>query len=1182
MKLKVNILAVLLLNILLSVFTVPRISAQDSGPADTEAVSPPEISADNEESAGGTPDLAASVLEMDIKTSTLMELAAMCRSLGLSDGGGKEELARRLRAHYKLSEAGAKGEGADQKIITIESARSTEYFSLEAVDEEYARLRGDVIVSLKDGGAVHRIKAWEILYNRTRNIMTASGGVEYIKEEGSTIETFKGDSITVNLDNWSSIFLDGVSERSLQDDETTYRFAGTIISKNEEDVTVLTRAEISNARNEEAYWKLNASKLWLLPGADFAIFNAILKVGEIPMLYIPFFYFPADEVIFHPVLGYRSREGSFIQTTTYILGRPKAESASESSISSIMGNNNDMEKRRDGIFLRSTGKKKQNTEEISLKALLDFYTNLGIYAGTDMQIPKKGILNSADFSGGLAFSRTIFREDNPGVSPLYSPFAPSYNGDLDWNKSRFISLDVPFRYRLNTTGSLSGRYGSFSWAFPYYSDPYVDRDFLDRSEQIDWVHIIQEGASIAEEESSDTEIGSYEWRLNSSLTPSLPALAPYLSTLSLSSFTSTIGFRTRDLPITDPSYNDFIPSRKFFIPDKFSIFSFSGSIAGTPLTINSSGVNRSSPAGRSEGQTEDKEAVRDSLLPASPRPPWEIGEEADRKNQVNAGELSPPALSQRFDLPGGGGPRFKIDYQLTPSAASELQFRSTELGAKTRWKRAEDINWSEVSSLLTSARGDTSTSFTFDHENGAFTNTFTFSGTGYWQGYSFINEESEEYTDSAGLPDRTAIEAARERTYRQTYFTTSWAYSTQVRPFFQSAVWGNTSLDYSVKGLLAKTDYKGMGANPAKYINNGHVISGGIGAAAEDDPLWEVLYGSWDKENLDLHQFSANFAASVMDKAQTFVLTADLPPEEPTLTGNATFRVWITETNAHMKIFDPGSDEKRTLDPFYATETIKFGTWGSIQQYLVLDPKIGKDNQITTLTTTLSFPPLGLTTSYTAIRAIPYKLNYRGSEDPSLADGWIQIGDEQLVPRDFTFGFAKTFKKDGLWKNRFSFSINVNSNLSLDLQRYTYSRFTFSLGFTLGITNFLDINLSANSENAVIYRYFKDVPFFALPYDLPEGDQNNVFLDLVNSFRFDSDARRTSSGFKMKSFNLSLVHHLGDWNATLGVTLSPLLDQTSFPYHYKFNNEISFVVQWIPMSEIKTDISYIKDAWIFK
>jgi hypothetical protein len=1086
-----------------------------------------------------------SLIDMDIKTSTLTELAAWSRTLGLSEGGTREDLARRLRDYFHLDiQPAFEAEGeTNKKIISIESARSTEYFTLEVVDEEYARLRGDVVISLKDGDALHRITAREILYNRTRNLITAAGGVTYVKEEGETIETFRGDNITVNLDNWSSIFMEGVSERSLQNEDTTYRFAGTVISRTDQDVTVLNDAQITNATNKEAFWSLNASKLWLLPGSDFAIFNAHLNVGEIPVLYIPFFYFPADEVVFHPVLGYRSREGNFVQTTTYILGRPKASSTSESSITKILGSGADMEKVREGVFLRSTGKKAVATNETSLKAMVDLYANLGAYFGTELAVPRKGILSSLNMSAGMGITRDVARLQDGN----HTPFAPSYDGTSIWNSSRLFSWDVPLRYRFKTNGSLAGQNGSLSWVVPFYSDPFVDKDFLNRTEEMDWVHMIQEGSAIAEEEESNDKsiLRAYEWRLNGSLNPSFPTLRPYISTLSLSSFTSTVAFRTRTS--AEKYKSEFSPNRTFFFPDKFTLYSMSFSIAGTPLTL-----------GETATVQQEKDSLGDDPLKniGTPRSPWE--EAAARENTKEAADsmkLAPPALAYRFDIPRFGGPQFSIGYRLNPSAASELQYRSDT----RHWKEFDQIDWSEVSSVLSTIRGDASTAFNLNHVNGgAYANTFRLTTSGSWQDYNYANEEAEEFTDDMGVLDKSKIRAARNRAYASTFFTTSYDFTSTVKPLYRSEVWGNSSLQYTFKGLLAKSEFKD------NTISSG---SGGTNASdGREVPEYEIKYGAWDDDNLDTHQFITNLAANVMDKAQTFTLTADLPPKEATLTGSTTLRAWISETNAHMRVLRP-AEEDRKPEPFYLTETLRFGTHGSFQQYMVLD---SEKREYTTLTSTLNF--WGFSASYTAIRSIPYKFE--------VGTGWVQKGEEGLNPRDLIFGYNQTFKKAELWKKRLSFSLNINSNMTFDLQRYTYSRLSFSLGFTLGINKFIDITLSTTSENASMYRYFKDIPGFQLPIEMPEGDQNNFFYDLVNSFRFDDEDLRKSSGFKLKKFNLQIVHHLGDWNAKLGMTLSPYLPTGA--REYKFNNELSFMVQWIPISEIKTEMNYKKEEWTFK
>ena len=43
---------------------------------------------------------------------------------------------------------------------------------------------------------------------------------------------------------------------------------------------------------------------------------------------MPFFYYPKDEMIFNPVFGYKPREGYYVQTTTYLVGRKPLQNSS--------------------------------------------------------------------------------------------------------------------------------------------------------------------------------------------------------------------------------------------------------------------------------------------------------------------------------------------------------------------------------------------------------------------------------------------------------------------------------------------------------------------------------------------------------------------------------------------------------------------------------------------------------------------------------------------------------------------------------------------------------------------------------------------------------------------------------------------------------------------------------------
>jgi len=1131
----------LLLLICLLLFPVFYLSAQATG-GEAAGTDVAEAAGDAEAGEGGDENqedqedtveeeegenAESSYIEMDIRTSSLSELAAWCRELGLSEGGTKEELSSRLRSYYGLR-ASRSAAQAGQRIITIESAKTTDYFTLDVVDEEYARLKGDVIVSLKDGNALHRIKAWEILYNRTRNVMTATGDVEYVKEEGDTVETFRGQSITVNLDDWSSIFMDGTSEKSSVGKSTSYRFAGTVISRNSEEVTLLTRATITNPSNEEAYWSMTASKLWLLPGNDWAVLNAVLRVGNIPVLYLPFFFYPADEIVFHPVLGYRTREGTFLQTTTYILGRPKSTGQSENSLTRIFGGDSEnVGKVREGVFLRTSKEKKVDPNETRLSVIFDAYANLGAYLGTEIALPEKDKMGATTLSMGLGLTRDIYM-----VGSDYTPFL-NHDGESNWNSARFIALDIPFRYRLDLSGSYKITDGTMNWAIPYYSDPYVDRDFMRRTEVLDWLSMLREGVS--SDEIDDTYLNSYEWKLTGSLRPSVTRYDPYVSSFSVSNFSSSLLFNQRysrnySGPSVPPN-----PGRAFFFPSRFTLVSVTAAIAGTPFKTANVIENRT--------DTTNEPAPGDALLPDLPISPWgdpdsELDEGIDDFSSSLSGvyNLTPPVLSQRFSLPDTGSPQFFIDYSLAPTAASELQFRSTDV----HWKDPEDINWGDVASILASIRSDYSLGFNVNYF--AYSGFFRFSGTGSFQNYAFLNEGAEEFASAGGA------KAAWDRVNNETYFNSYWDFSSTFRPFYQDPVWGNSNLQYAIRGLFVKTEVDTTGSSPE----------------------WEWITGKWDDTDITNNQVTANLAALVMGYNQNVSFSAMLPPKDSSISSNATFRAWITETTLKNRILFPLDSEERVIEPFYFTEILRFNSKSSFQQYIVYDPE---ESEYTTFTSSLSL--YSFTASYSAALIQPYRYNYRGSVNNGLPDGWILMEDKGFYPQELKFAYNDTIEKKDLWGKRLSFSLSLNTSLAFDLQRYTNSKFNFGLGFRLGIMNFLDVDLSTSSENAVVFKYFQGLPFFNMPVQLYQGQENNLFVDLFNSFRLDDDNLRRQSGFKMKTLNLSLIHHLGDWNAKLSMKMTPYLPQGS--REYKFDNEISFLVQWVPIGEIRTQIDYVKE-----
>ena len=1074
------------------------------------------------------------LIEMDINTSTLVELADWSRRLGLPEGGNREDLANRLRSYYNIPHP-LRTDLDAPRVIVIESARTTEYFTLELVDEEYARLRGDVVITLKDDDVTHRISAWEILYNRTRNVVTASGGVEYVRAEGNSIETFRGEFITVNLDNWSSIFLDGISERSTAGADTAYVFSGTVISRNNEEVTTLSGAEISNAQNPDALWKISATRLWLLPGSDWAALNAVLWVGNIPVLWFPFFYYPADEIIFHPAIGTRSREGSFVQTTTFVLGRPRTSGATENSLINMFGSDVDGDLVREGLFLRRTNRRTRSTESPSLAVLFDAYTNLGYYLGTELTLPRRGNFGVIDLSFGLGLTRNIYQAPYGNT-----PFA-RYDGTSDWNTSNLLSFEIPFRYRMEMTGSYLLGYGSLNWNVPFYSDPFVNRDFMNRTVPPDWLTMLRGEPGATDRNTTDTSISSYEWRLSGSFSPRFPNLAPYISSISFPSISSALFFSSRNTNprpaiVASPAN----PDMMFFFPNRFVMLSASATMAGTPYTT-----------GRVIAVEEEERPPMESFLPGLPISPWEETEQPDSVLSVEGPlySLRPPVLAQRFDTPIIGGPRLSFNYTFNPSVASELQFRSHA----NNWGNSNDINLTEISSVLSRIRADTSLGFSVDQTGGGlYSGSFRITGTGAWQDYNYLNEMSEEFSPAG------AIGSARRRAYSETFITTSYDFSSSVRPFYQNRIWGSSSIQYNLRGLLARTIFDETGVTDTL-----------------DNPSWNWDFGEWTPEKIDSHSLTTSFNASIRDNVQSFSVSTVLPPRTPQISENLVLRFWISETSVRNSIIEPFNSDERVIQPIFFTQNFRFNTHSSFDQYVAFDPEL---SEFTAMTTTLRL--WNFNARYQMSHIIPYYLNYNRIPFPNLPAGWIQVGDRTLSPQDLTFSYSIPTQRRNFWNDRLVFSARLGTNLVFDLQRYTYSRFSLSYDMDLDISNFMSFNLSITSENNQIYRYFQGLPFFTNHVPLPPGLQTNFFIDLFHSFRFDDARLRRDSAFKLRSFNMNFIHYLGDWNATFGINLLPYLDtSTGAIPSWRFNNEIYFTVRWVPIEEIRTEVYRDRD-WI--
>ena len=533
-------------------------------------------------------DLEGRTLSLDIAISTYYELKAMALRFGLPTEGDSEALRSRL---YQFLELEPPAAPAPASSMTIENAAGAEYFSIEGSSDSYIRLSGPITMTIStEDDFRHSIKADEIVFNRDRNIVEANGDVLYVRSGGGRSDEFAGSTLLVDLNSYSGIFLDGVY--NLEPSASVKRslsFHFEKLTRRGSDLSILERAIVTACDEDDPHYYIRAKKVWLFENGDWALSGATLYLGVVPVLWLPFFYYPNDEIIFHPVFGYRSREGAFIQTTTYLLGEKKKDAETSSSLSLFSQQEDGGTKKVSGIFIKrlqsSSGDGADKTDA-TLKLLADIYSALGVHIGLSGNYPALA-QGSLDFSMGLGFSRSLFLQSNG----YYSPFDYSNNYDSQWNDSNFLGIELPFRFGLAAKYSYKKTTGPLRFSvvldIPLYSDPFFEQDFHQREESANMLSMIDSNTTAISKRTTMTQ------SLQSSLSWTVGNAKPsFLESAILSKMAAQMVWKSKSQPTTSLTSLQkrslaVDPGREFYYPESLKPIDIAFTLSGNILKYDS-------------------------------------------------------------------------------------------------------------------------------------------------------------------------------------------------------------------------------------------------------------------------------------------------------------------------------------------------------------------------------------------------------------------------------------------------------------------------------------------------------------------------------------------------------------------------------------------------------------------
>lgn len=1048
--------------------------------------------------------------------------------------------------------------------IKIVNSQKTEYIKDKDSGNETIFLEGAVELSVTKGSVVTNVTADTVSYDRVTKMLFAKGNI-HLTTQGSASgdENITADSLIMNTSTLEGVF-DGGRVIQTKSDAINLPSGSTLVvfsnlfGKSESNVLSFKNASMTFCDDEDPHWKIDATRMWLLSGGEFAFLNAVLYVGKVPVLYLPAFYYPKDELLFNPVFGYKNRSGYYIQTTTYLLGRKGLNSGSSSSSSdssdedkaleslySFMSPSTLKEQKREGIVLHNLDEDYKGDTSHYVKLIADWYSNSGIVTGIEGNLqPQGNVISKLIFAADLGFTNTVF-SNNGKYSPISS------QGIRYSESSNFMNFKLPFRYKGNIEIGLNKPF-RINLSLPIYSDPFIGNELNNRNESLNWISALKE---YLEKDDSQTEtvseVSSFVWNLTGSYSPSLPNfMKPYVSSLSLSANSSvnisSVSADRNELALLNGNeWAGATSQRRFYYPSIVTPFKGDISFSGTLFKYSSSGNNTRTSSSKEKVTPAfpliKPESFDDSVKNEAVSEENEQGNENGESEQDVLSEpvkdfftenyqepkLSVSGSSSSSDVPG-------LDYNLTYTVNSSF---NSQLGyASENLKTPEDFNWKNFRSSMYTFKVPVTLNSTMNYGGSFISLSNKISYDPLWQDHPFISDDP-----LIGGYSESSIKSMKKTDYqavKQDILNTN---SFSIKPFAYLPVFTDSSISYNSNIKLFRREFTGD----------------------VDSPVWENKTAEWDEDSITAHSLSFNLSAVENDSKfkQSLSMTSSLPPldEKYTLSGNLTFPyVNVSLGTGFYKDSKSEDKEKFYMNPLTESLSFSYKVLGSSLSLSQSYSYSLEDKKHESFKTSLSW--YGISVSFSMSESYTY--------DFDITKGWIQRAEKSFVPYSLTGSYSVPSKTFYTWKNRVSVTPGLQTSISADLIRPTNSYLTFSPSLSFKLNQFMSLTFSSTSRNSVIYRYFQN---------LGDSEQRipgetNPFIDLANSFRFDNKKLRESSGFKLKSLNMSLEHELHDWKLQMSAKVEPRLITENGKKRYDFSPYFSFGVVWVPMEAIKTSI----------
>ncbi|WP_422480752.1 hypothetical protein [Pleomorphochaeta sp. DL1XJH-081] len=457
------------------------------------------------------------LLSSELSTANYHELVERARFLDLPTDGEEEELRRRLYAFYDLTSV-----SDPSSTVVLEQDFRVEILSADSLfmssgPEGILLLEGNTSLSFTSDSeeGETRLDSDRMVMHFGKKRLTAMGSISYIHEGMQMEDILSGTMVTVDWEDGTVLLMDGETTMVRENSEdTSVKFftTGEQIVFTGESSTIAFSQGMLTTNEEQAYFSIRANTLHLVDGGDLFVTNAKISLGRVPMLWVPFFYYPGKTFVFNPAIGVESERGMFFSSSTELYGRyPKIEKGEESSFTTLLSSDQGGESYKDG-WVYSTGEVDTvsdletwaRTSGSYLSLLVDAYQNYGMFVGLDTVNNLSDDTIRLSAFGGFAF----VGEDTSRFSSVY---------------------EIPaIRFAFEGSTIIDTPHIDITLKAPFYSDPKVMRTYGNRLTSFS-LGALTGDPSFPTGYRSD--ITRFDWTLNGRISVPTTFLAPFLHTL---------------------------------------------------------------------------------------------------------------------------------------------------------------------------------------------------------------------------------------------------------------------------------------------------------------------------------------------------------------------------------------------------------------------------------------------------------------------------------------------------------------------------------------------------------------------------------------------------------------------------------------------------------------------------